>query len=146
MSDLSQEQADFFLSIDKSRVDETTWLLPGPGDKINIPLISFEYKEEFLLDISRSRIVLQKATYQTRAKQIHPIARIDLGGQPHRNPDDSEIGSPHLHVFREGFGLRWAFALDPKLFLTPNELVPTLYDFMAYCNIVDAPDFQVSLF
>jgi hypothetical protein len=32
------------------------------------------------------------------------LVRLDLGGAPHRNPFDEEIGVPHLHLYREGFG------------------------------------------
>jgi hypothetical protein len=34
--------------------------------------------------------------------------RLDLDGPPHRNPDDEEIPWPHLHVYREGYGDKWA--------------------------------------
>ena len=55
-----------------------------------------------------------KVTYQTRARQIIVLARLDFGPD-HRNPDGNIVGSPHLHVYREGYGDKWAYKLDDKL-------------------------------
>ena len=71
-------------------------------------------REEFLLDIRRARIDLAKGTYQNRGREVVILARLDFGGAPHRNPDGEEIGSPHIHLYREGFGDKWAFPIPSE--------------------------------
>ena len=67
------------------------------------------------------------------------LARLDFGGAPHRNPDGEEIASPHLHVYREGFGDKWAFPVPTDTFTDLADLWRTLQNFMHYCNIVELP-------
>jgi len=99
--------------------------------------MSMDRKEDFFLDLRRGRIDLAKATYQTRARQIVVIARLDVGGPPHRNPDDEEVPSPHLHLYREGYGDKWASAPPPQHFRNMTNLWMTLDDFIRFCNIVE---------
>ena len=95
-------------------------------------LLSAPDFEAFHLDISRSRINLLKGKFQNRARTTIVLARIDIGGAPHRNPDDEEIACPHVHLFREGYGDRWAFPVPPEAFAAsqaalragPASLVP----------------------
>lgn len=73
------------------------------------------------------------------------LVRLDFGGAPHRNPDDVEVSSPHLHVYREGFGDKWAIPLPP-IFTNPMDAWLTLTEFMRYCNIAEPPNIQRGLF
>jgi hypothetical protein len=144
--DISQEQADLLLQMQKRRRDETLWSFPGISDSISVPLASMDGREEFILDVARGRIDLLKATYQNRARHILVLARLDLGGPPHRNPDGEEISSPHLHLYREGFDTKWACALPPDQFTNPANLFESLQHFMAFCKVVEPPLFDAGLF
>jgi hypothetical protein len=95
---LTQADADALIAMEKQRVDDNPWDYPGLGGSICVPLISLDRRESFLLDVSRGRLDLLKGTYQNRARQIVVLVRLDFGGQPHRNPDDVEVPSPHLHI------------------------------------------------
>jgi hypothetical protein len=53
------------------------------------------------------------------------LVRLDLGGAPHRNRDDEEIGVPHLHLYREGFGDKWATPLPSDRFRNPADVWTT---------------------
>ena len=145
-TDLTQAEADALLALEKHRVDMTQWDYPGLGGTVTIPLISADRREPFLLDLRRSRIVLAKGTYQTRCRHIAILVRLDFGGTPHRNPDGEEIGSPHLHVYREGFGDKWAFPIPESYFSNLQDLWQMLEDFMRFCNIVEPPDIRKGLF
>ena len=96
---LSQDEADLLIALDKKRADEKQWSF-APGDRLAIPLTSLNGREHFILDINRSQIQITKSTFQNRAKQVIILMRLDLDGPPHRNPDGEEIPCPHLHVYR----------------------------------------------
>lgn len=144
--DLPQEEADRLLSLEKYALRAAVYDFPGPGSKIDLPLTSEEVGTDFILDINRGSISLIKCTYQTRFAVNVPLIRLDLNGPGHRNPDDTEVGESHLHLYREGFGLSWAYDIDPKVFTNPEDLEASFSDFMKYCNIVETPVFSVTLF
>lgn len=61
---LTQEEADALMQMEKRRVDDQQWLFPAPGDRVAIPLTSVDKRESFVLDVTRSQIRLTKATFQ----------------------------------------------------------------------------------
>lgn len=137
---LTQAEADALIEMDKHREDTREWSFPDMGGSINIPLISADKRERFMLDISRGRIDFGKVKYQNRARFVVPLVRLDLGGSPHRNPDDQEVPIPHLHIYKEGFGDKWAYPVPVDHFAHMGDLMQTLEDFMRYCHIVNPPN------
>ncbi len=148
MSDLNlaQSDADALLALEKHKVDNTVHEYPILGGSLKVPLISRDRREEFLLDVYQNQINLAKGTYQNRARRVVILARLDFGGAPHRNPDDEEIPCPHLHLYREGFGDKWAVPVPPEAFPSIADRWQTLQDFLRYVNVTDPPDFRRSLF
>lgn len=142
MNNIPQAEADRLFAMQKVRVDDSQHRYPHAGGQLNIPLKSVDKKEEFMLDITRSRIVVAKGGLQNRARQTIILARLDFGGQPHRNPDGAEIASPHLHLYREGYGDKWAFPVNVDEFPNADDMWSALQDFMRYCNIVNPPVIQ----
>ncbi len=145
-SNLTQAEADALITAEKRRIDATEWDYPGSGGVITIPLVSTDQREPFLLDIRRARIGLAKGTYQNRGRQVVVLVRLDFGGAPHRNPDGEEVGSPHLHLYREGFDDKWASPVPSNRFADLDDLWRTLEDFMRFCNIVEPPVIRRGLF
>jgi len=143
---LTQSEADDFINMEKVRVDDQNSDYPSLGGRITIPITSRNKRENFLLDVSRGKIDLIKGSYQNRAMQIVILIRLDFGGQSHRNPDGQEISSPHLHMYREGYGDKWAVPIPAQDFPNIQDLWQTLQDFMKYCNIVEPPNIQRGLF
>lgn len=143
---LAQSEADAFINMEKVKINDDEWEYPSLGGRITIPLSSQNKRENFLLDVSRGRVDLLKGTYQNRALQIVVLIRLDFGGQPHRNPDGQEIPSPHLHLYREGYGHKYAFPVPATSFSNIQDLWQTLQDFMKYCNIVETPNIRRGLF
>ena len=143
---LTQAEADLLLAMEKHRLSDEHWEFPQPGEALSIPLASGDRRETFSLDIHRGRIDLAKGTYQNRVRTVVILARLDFGGRPHRNPDGNEVASPHLHLFREGFGDKWAFEVPVDLYPNLPDRWLTLQDFMRYCNIVTPPLIQRGLF
>ena len=145
-ANLTQAEADALIAMEKRRSDDTEWSYPDLGGYVTIPLVSIDRRESFLLDLRRGRIDLSKGTYQNRGRQVVVLARLDFGGAPHRNPDGEEIGSPHLHLYREGFGDKWAIPVSDDHFPNLHDAWQTLQDFMRYCNIVEPPMIQRGIF
>jgi hypothetical protein len=142
---LTQAEADLLLEMEKTSVDNAEWDVPDLGGSTSVPLISLDKKEHFLLDVSRGRIDLKRQKYQTRAREAIVLVRLDFGS-PHRNPDGKDVGVPHIHFYREGYGDKWAFDLPVGVFSDLSDQWRVLTDFMKYCNITKVPDFRRGLF
>lgn len=136
---LTQDQADALLAMPKISATADSYDFPTPGVKHSIPLVSENEREQFMLDLYRGRIEMQKVTYQNRGRQVVILARVDLNGSSHRNPDGEELECPHLHVYREGFGDKWAVPLPPDRFTSPDDLWQTYQEFLDFCNIIEPP-------
>jgi hypothetical protein len=142
---LTQQEADALLALEKHYIGSERFSFPSLGGALRIPLHSPDHREEFSLDITRGRIELRKNTFQSRARKAVILARIDLGGPPHRNPDGEEIACPHLHVYREGYGDKWATPL-PSHFTDSNDAWKTLFEFLGFCNVTTKPTILQELF
>ncbi len=143
---LTQGEADALIAMAKHRIDTAEWDYPDPGGGISVPLVSFDRREQFVLDVRRGRIDLAKGTYQNRGRQVVVLVRLDFGGAPHRNPDGEEIDSPHLHLYREGFGDKWAMPLPNNGFTESRDPWRMLDDFMRFCNVIEPPIIRRGLF
>ncbi|MCG8603956.1 hypothetical protein MJD09_03025 [bacterium] len=145
-SDILQAEADALIAMRKIKVEDDVHEYPDLGGSLRIPLTSEDKREEFVLDITRSRIDIAKGTLQNRARQIIVLVRLDYGGPLHRNPDGEEIPCPHLHIYREGYGVKWAMPIPGRDFSSIHDHWQTLQDFMRYCNIIDKPKISKGLF
>jgi hypothetical protein len=143
---LSQTEADMLLEMEKLKVDDTIYEFPGVGGSLRIPLQSLNKRENFLVDINRGRIKLSKVTYQNRARGIVILARIDIDGPPHRNPDGEELACPHLQIYREGYGTKWAIPLPIESFDNITNNWDLFNSFLKYINVTDIPDIRKGLF
>lgn len=145
MVGLSQNEADYLLKVAKIYIEGKKLEFPSLGGRLEIPLISNDTKECFKLDINRNKIEIKKNTFQNREKSNFILARLDLGGPPHRNPDGEEIPCPHLHLYREGLNDKYAIPL-PEEFVTCSTIVDFFYSFLSYCNITIEPKIDIGLF
>ena len=132
---LPQAKADALLAMEKFSVKGKSMNFMDIDCKFEIDLISGDKKEKFVLNYSRNQINLEKRNHHLRT-QVVGLVRLDLKGPPHRNPDGEKIGPNHLHLYREGFGLKWAHQIPEDKFPNiNNDIKQTLVDFMKYCNI-----------
>lgn len=143
---LTQAEADALIVMEKHRVTNDRTDFPMGGESVILPLQSADKREQFLLDLSRGRINLQKVKMQTRGRQVIVLVRLDLGGAPHRNPDGKEIPVPHLHVYREGYGDKWAMPVPTYFFCDVTDVWKTFEDFLRFCNITQPPYIDRGLF
>ena len=145
-TNLTQAEADALIAMEKHRVNEELNDFPAPGETITLPLQSTDRREQFLLDLSQGRIDLRKIKLQNRGRQVVVLVRLDFGGAPHRNPDGAEIPVPHLHIYREGYGDKWAEPVPVDRFGNLSDIGQTISDFMGYCNITQPPHVRGGLF
>ena len=145
-TNLTQAEADALIAMEKHRVNEELSDFPTDGESVVLPLQSADRREQFLLDLSRGRINLQKVKMQTRGRQVVVLVRLDLDGAPHRNPDGVEIPVPHLHVYREGYGDRWARPVPTDRFRLVDDVWTAFEDFLRFCNVTQPPYIERGLF
>lgn len=143
---LSQSEADALIALEKVRVDETVHDFPDLGGKLTLALSSRDRRDAFILDVWRARIDLRKGTFQNRAKLVIPLVRVDLGGPPHTNPDGETIACPHIHLYREGFGDKWATPLPAEFLANGEDAASVLDEFFRFCHIVEPPRIRRGLF
>ena len=141
---LTQAEADALLAVRKWFPSETL-LSPRPGRNEVYELESDAPAERFVLDAWRASIRLSRIRFQNRVRSSIILARLDLGGAPHTNPDGERIECPHLHVYQEGYEDKWAFPLDPARFPAPDDPGRAFADFCAFCNIERLPEIQEEL-
>lgn len=139
---VTQSEADFLIAMVKKPTEIN---LPFDYTKRVIELIGSDGREEFLLDVTPGKINLEKITFQNRARKSVILARLDVEGPPHRNPDGTEVPCPHLHLYREGYGTKWAYSLSDQ-FSQCSNMTDFLDEFCKICNIVKNPYAQMPLF
>ena len=110
------------------------------------------------MDVNRGRIRLTKCTYQERHQGIIILVRLDVDGPPHPNPEVNVVPfpylseyngitlpCPHLHIYVEGFMVKWAIPAPEDEFPRTHDLYDTLFGFFRYCNIIEPPIIQKSV-
>lgn len=146
MADMNLTEAEALIAMEKHRVNDERSDFPTGGQSLALPLQSPDKREQFVLDLSRGRIDLLKVKMQSRGRQVVVLVRLDLGGAPHRNPDGEEIPVPHLHLYREGFGDKWATAIPTDRFTAASDVWRTFEEFLRFCNITQPPHIERGLF
>ncbi|HWU16155.1 MAG TPA: hypothetical protein VN155_00595 [Devosia sp.] len=145
MDNLSQVEADELLSVEKHSASDEVHAFPATGEHLTLKLVTADEREFFNVDINRRSIALNKCTFNGRARSAVILARLDLNGAPHRNPDGEELPCPHLHLYREGYADKWAFPVPPGAFSDLSDLRTTCSDFLAYFNVTRPPVIQKDL-
>jgi hypothetical protein len=144
--DLSQQEADLLFAMEKKCLGSDDFAWPSLGGKVVVELSSLDGREEFMLDVTKTSVKLTKLMLQNRARTTLILARLEINGAPHRNPDDAELPCPHIHLYREGYGDKWAFPVPVEHFRDLSNHMTTVEDFMRYCRIVQPPRFSGGLF
>lgn len=138
MNTLSNEEAKNYCQMEKKYFGDEIFTFPGMS---HIPIHSVDRESEFILTVRMNEIKLTKATFQNRVRKNIVLLRIDLEGPPHRNPDQTDVSCPHIHIYKEGYDDKWAYPLPPE-FKNTSDAFKTLQDFMDYCNITLKPTIQ----
>lgn len=145
MAELTQAEADALFQMEKFCRAVGEFDFPPSGKKLQIPLASDNDDEEFTLDINRVSFKISQVTFQNRTRTVIVLARLDIDGPPHTNPDGQELLCPHLHLYTAGCGTKWARPLPSGVFSDITNVRTTCDEFMKYVNVVQPPLFKPSL-
>lgn len=143
---LSQPRADAYLAARKIKATATDCRLSSVIPKpVSVPLVAPDIAGvAFSLDVTQKRIVLKLKCQLRSTTHSVVLARLDFAS-PHRNPDGTAVGVPHLHIYREGYGDRFAYEVPPGMLKNPDDPRQVLLDFLETYHIerngiVDLPD------
>jgi len=151
---LTQAEADFLLKLPKqARPSDVLELSTASTMDRDWELLSHDRREEFILTIERGRKKTARLKYQTRARKVIVLARLDLNGRPHRNPDGQPyrpgewLSNSHLHLYKEGFEDRVAYHLNevPNFSFTFSDDMGALEQFLNLCAVDPIPPIQTSI-
>lgn len=155
---ITQQDADFLFEMDKFPEEDKVYDFPNSGGKLILPFTSADKREKFLFDIYRGTIKITKATYQNRVRKAYILRRLDYDGSPHPNPEVEkvplsilepyngvEIPTPHIHIYVEGFGEKWAIPADLLMDLNGKDIYEIMGDFFRYCNVKKLPSITKTL-
>ena len=142
---LTQYEADALIKMDKIPANGKSIELPDFGGRVEVQLQSQTGQENFILNYWRGTINILKRNHNLRGRHTIGLVRLDLG-HSHRNPDGVKIGPRHLHLYREGYGLLWAFKIPETEFPDLDNTYKTLEDFLKYCHVTKMPNFNRGLF
>ncbi len=135
---LTQEQADYYLYVRKVRAEEQYYDIAqdlARWHKFRVALKAKEVKDNsFFLDISQKKVILKVKCQFRSVNQNVILARLDLHGS-HRNPDGTEIGAPHLHLYSQEFGDKVAVPVPEGMLKNPNDPLQVIHDFIIKYNI-----------
>lgn len=141
---ITDQEFRVIMSLEKLFTSEIIGL-PLTSQKAEYQLKSTDGKHELMLDIDRrGKFTIHKCKLQNRIHS-YPIIRVDIDSPPHTNPDGTTTSRNHIHIYREGYSMSWAYDLSnihEGLFLTPTDFMSTFYDFCTYCNITNIPKSQ----
>ena len=134
----TQEEADRLLQALKRFKHPVRLPLPSPGIRQEFALELEESEagdEEFLLDVNYVALHFSKWTHQLRVRRRFILARLDVGGAPHTNPDGRKLPATHLHLYREGANDAWAHPVPLNEFPHLTDPHETLLNFLIFCGI-----------
>jgi len=149
---LTQLEADALLQMPKIFVDAEPieFSLTEPMD-YEREMRSTDRREAFLLTVERGNRNRVRLKYQTRARRVIILARLELNGPRHRNPPGSSykpgiwISGTHLHLYREGFDDKIAYELHEAPGWDGGVLtddIAALERFMLFCSVEQWPPIQ----
>ena len=139
---LTQAEADLFIRMAKHFVRPPAAISIPSGVDETYELAGLDDRERFLLDVWRGTLRLTKLKFQNRVRTVVVLVRLDVDGAPHTNPDGQKLLGTHLHVFREGFDDKWAYAVDGAVFTLLSDPGTTFQEFCAFCKIESPPPVQ----
>ena len=137
---LTQDQAQKLIETLKVAAREKSFRW-DVGQRYDELFFSINEKDlQFIISLRRNPFEI-RLHMRTKRDNIG-LLRVD-GAPFHANPDGTELrDTPHLHVYREGYGLSWA---EPIEWYSLNDPLKTLKHFLREANARFPSGFQLTL-
>lgn len=143
--ELSQQEANTLIAIEKYLTTPNKGKLPLPGKKHMFP-IHDRNKEKYKAEMFRGAKNPNKSSYTLIYSNKVVLIRVDLNyNSPHINPNDHTIlpaNTPHIHIYDEEHYDGIAYPL-PSEFSHTDDIVQTLYDFLSYSNVINLNQLRI---
>lgn len=145
---MSITQLDFELLIKEEKVfsDIITPISLGPPPlSWTRELKSIDSNNVFLLDFYRGSFELSRYTFNKRYRQSIILLRYDNGGR-HTNPDGVSFDGPHIHLYKEGYGDKFAYPISELNIQNSDAMEQVLNKILHFCNIKRIPSIEIPMF
>ncbi len=154
---MEKEKLDFmkYFCEPKDFLEKKVLSFPIQGDDLALMGKGNLTENVYIVNVNRKRCTFKRITYQNRLDKTGIIlARLDIDTKPHRNPDGTQVGGTHLHLYQDGFGDKMAFALDDveniqkilptykPIKLKDGEHLNNFQLFARFCGFTNLPQFQ----
>lgn len=143
---MTQDEYDYLMLQEKTFEDKNTIIEISPAPiKWTKEIKCKTSNNKFLLDFYRGSFELAKFTANKRFRQTIVMLRYDNGGR-HTNPDGEVFEGPHVHLYKEGYGDKFAFPVS-KIKINESDSMETRFKkILHFCNIIDCPYLEVPMF
>ena len=132
--ELPQAKADEYLRVKKKFLFQSKLNLDQPFN-ITETLVSDEHGDIFKIDLRQGRIELLMININYRANECVVLCRLDIDDRTHKNPDGKKIVEPHIHLYKEGFGSKFAYPAKNFGFIDFSNSLSSINKFFDFCNI-----------
>jgi len=141
---LTDSEVQHLIRLPKRFTDIAQVIIPQSGEfEHRSDLAAIGGRDTFILDISRAAIRMTRCKSQTRYARNIILIRVDLDGSPHENPDGTDVGRSHVHIYRAGWDDKWAYPLSEyKGFASCSTLVELVRSFCRYCGVTSDIPYQ----
>jgi hypothetical protein len=98
-----------------------------------------------MFDYRFSKIEIKRFSFNKRIRTNIVLLRY-CSNSKHTNPDGTQIGCPHIHIYNEKYADKFAYNVNDVLNIEPQaSKEKVLIKLMDYCNIVERPTIQFAL-
>ncbi|PJM79971.1 DUF6978 family protein [Bifidobacterium scaligerum] len=139
---LSQDEADRLITTTKHAVEQV-FKMPMAGEhNAEFHVQSDDDGEDFIIAVYQGTLNKDRHSMSARITRLGiPLLRLCVNGSTHRNPDGTQIGGTHWHIYKEGEDDWNAYPADID---SPDFVKDTIL-LLDKFNVIRKPLFQESL-
>lgn len=140
---LTQGEAERSLNMLKKSLTKTIDF-PSAGSSQEFKVVGDTKNDLFVINIYRGRIKKAKYNFGARIQKDNTILlELHIGATNiHINPDGEKIEGSHWHIYKEGYGRRFAFIAED---LNDANFVENTIKFFDKFNLIEKPDVNYQL-
>ena len=142
---ISDAEFQYLLKLEKKLVDIDEIKIGPPPQKWTRKIESLDRTQSFLLDYRRGVLEVARYTWNGRYRQTVIMLRYDSRGM-HTNPDGARISGPHFHLYKEGYGTKFAYppqdyGIDPDA-----DMTDICKQVLGFFSVVQVPNIQATMY